>query len=285
MQSQESPATAATLPRSAPPLRLPALLKVLSRRATADILAQFASLTQNTTPMGLSMDELHAPTVVSGPTSRGTSNGLPKEQSSLTELIAEKENVERELSTLSAVLDSHGVNMSTSLTTFDGYPRDDIDVAQIRTTRARIIIRRNDYKTLMDQIEKGLHAQFASGAATQMASTTRNAGGRTGNTASTVATIEAPFARVNSVVPGSPAETAGLKAGDTITRFGTANWMNHEKLAKVAQVVSQNEGRPILVQVRRRSAESQAEEDIRIQLTPKRDWGGRGMLGCHLLPV
>ncbi|KAK5013094.1 putative 26S proteasome regulatory subunit [Cryomyces antarcticus] len=132
--------------------------------------------------------------------------------------------------------------MSTSLTTFDGYPRDDIDVAQIRTTRARIIIRRNDYKTLMDQIEKGLHAQFASGAATQMASTTRNAGGRTGNTASTVATIEAPFARVNSVVPGSPAETAGLKAGDTITRFGTANWMNHEKLAKVAQVVSQNEG-------------------------------------------
>lgn len=28
------------------------------------------------------------------------------------------------------VLLQHGVNMNTSLTTFDGYPRDDIDVAQ-----------------------------------------------------------------------------------------------------------------------------------------------------------
>jgi Nas2 N_terminal domain len=28
------------------------------------------------------------------------------------------------------VNNQHGVNMSTSLTTFDGYPRDDIDVAQ-----------------------------------------------------------------------------------------------------------------------------------------------------------
>ena len=44
------------------------------------------------------------------------------------------------------------------------------------------------------------------------------------------------------MVEGSPADTAGLKAGDRIRRFGTANWMNHEKLAKVAEVVQGSEG-------------------------------------------
>jgi len=52
------------------------------------------------------MDDLHAPTVASGPTSTAHSNGVPKEQLSLMELIAEKERVEAELSALGSVLDS-----------------------------------------------------------------------------------------------------------------------------------------------------------------------------------
>ena len=55
--------------------------------------------------MGLRMDDLHAPTVASGPTSQATANGTQKEQS-LQELIAQKENVEAELSVLGSVLDS-----------------------------------------------------------------------------------------------------------------------------------------------------------------------------------
>lgn len=76
------------------------------------------------------MDDLHAPTVSSGPVSSGYSNGLPKDQLSLQELMADKERVEAELKALGQVLDSHGVNMNTGLTTFDGFPRSDIDVAQ-----------------------------------------------------------------------------------------------------------------------------------------------------------
>ena len=53
---------------------------------------------------------------------------------------------------------------------------------------------------------------------------------------------EVPFAKVNSVVPGSPADTAGLRTGDKTIRFGTVDWMNHDKLAKVSEVVIQNEG-------------------------------------------
>lgn len=51
-------------------------------------------------------DDIHAPTVSSGPTSSRHSNGIPKDQLSLQELIAEKERVEAELKALGQVLDS-----------------------------------------------------------------------------------------------------------------------------------------------------------------------------------
>lgn len=52
------------------------------------------------------MDDLHAPTVGSGPTSAGYSNGVSKDQLSLQELIQEKDRVETELKALGQVLDS-----------------------------------------------------------------------------------------------------------------------------------------------------------------------------------
>lgn len=55
--------------------------------------------------MGRRMDDLHAPTVASGPSSQTTSNG-PEKQQSFQELIKQKENVEAELSALGSVLDS-----------------------------------------------------------------------------------------------------------------------------------------------------------------------------------
>jgi 26S proteasome non-ATPase regulatory subunit 9 len=56
--------------------------------------------------MGIRMDDLHAPIVSSGPTTGGYSNGIPKEQLSLQELMAEKDRVETELKALGQVLDS-----------------------------------------------------------------------------------------------------------------------------------------------------------------------------------
>lgn len=93
----------------------------------------------------------------------------------------------------------------------------------------------------MTRIEKGLHEHHA-----RLAEQAQNESA-TGNQAQTASgavpvALEAPFAKVNSVVAGSPADSAGLKVGDTITKFGWVDWTNHERLARVAEAVSQNEG-------------------------------------------
>ena len=231
-------------------------------------------------PMEPNISEIHVP---SGPTSihqAESFNGL-----TLHQLIARKDNLEAELKALGAVLDSHGVTMQTTLTTFDGFPRSDIDVAQVRVTRARIIALRNDWKALMDKIEKGLHQHHAKYQASDEYKNSLNQPEPQPTPAApqTASVPETPFAKVNSVEPGSPANEAGLKTGDQIRRFGTAIWSNHERLRKVGEVVGQNLGRPILVKVSRGTS-SQAQE-LELRVTPRSNWGGRGTLGCHIVPI
>nr|KMM71476.1 26S proteasome non-ATPase regulatory subunit 9 [Coccidioides posadasii RMSCC 3488] len=242
--------------------------------------------------MGMPMDDIHAPTVPSGPVSRlGAERDISK--MSMHELFKEKEQLEVELKVLSEVLQSHGVNMETPLTTFDGYPRDDLDIAQIRTTRARIIYLRNDHKAVMAKIEQVVHAYFAD-------MREREAGGEAPES-SRVPPVgpefseetpsnqnvlaETPFARVNSVAEGSPAAEAGMKVGDKIRGFGTVNWMNHQDLRKISEVVQNSEDIPIIVRVTRSSDSGQGPTNLSLRLTPRRHWGGRGLLGCHLVPL
>lgn len=97
----------------------------------------------------------------------------------------------------------------------------------------------------MSRIEDGLHAHHASLKASDSLPPSISSQGSTANRASNAGDsddIEHPFARVGGVVTGGPAEDAGLRAGDQIIRFGNINWMNHEKLSKVAETVQRSEG-------------------------------------------
>ncbi|KAL8403655.1 hypothetical protein RB594_008781 [Gaeumannomyces avenae] len=229
------------------------------------------------------MNNLHAPTIPSGPTTAPATNGRAGHLT-IAELQRKKDNLEAELKALGGVLESHNVDMNTSLLTPDGFPRADLDIAQIRTTRARIIHLRNDYKDLMAVIEKQLHEHFASLDDDEVAASS----GTTFATAeplpdSAPEVLDPPFAKVNSVVDGSPANSAGLKVGDLIRNFGYVNHANHDGLKKVGECVQGNEGQNVLVKITRTNGPSQTE--LRLTLTPRRDWGGRGLLGCHILPV
>jgi len=237
--------------------------------------------------MGLRMDNIHMPTIRFGDASPNKAS----DRTPLLELMTEKDRIQSELSALGSVLESHNVNMNTSLITFDGFPRDDIDIAQIRATRARIIYLGNDYKAIMARIEKGLHEYHAGLApssseaqgCSHVAGPARSSAGP--DPKPEVALQSASFAKVNSIVAGSPADDAGLKAGDEIRQFGDVNWMNHEKLSKVAVTVQKNEGRILMVKVMRRGTMNSGVEEHELWLTPRSNWGGRGMLGCHLLPI
>lgn len=111
--------------------------------------------------------------------------------------------------------------MNTPLVTPDGFPRSDIDVAQVRSTRTQIIRRKNDLKDVMKHLEKEMHLQYA-----QVKEQQRQAEDRAqtiegiredteGLSISDPSTsieqphqLLVPFASVNSVAPASPAFTA-----------------------------------------------------------------------------
>ncbi|MCJ1445046.1 MAG: putative 26S proteasome regulatory subunit [Stictis urceolatum] len=101
----------------------------------------------------------------------------------------------------------------------------------------------------MSKIEAGLHDHYAitkEEAAAPSSGTAQRAGarstGRPGASGPETNLPDTAFAKVNSVVTGSPADDAGMKAGDEVLRFGLVDFMNHEKLSKVAETVQQNQG-------------------------------------------
>jgi 26S proteasome regulatory subunit N4 len=160
---------------------------------------------------------------------------------------------------------------------------------------------RNDYKALMNRIEAAVHAQFAalsSGEAVAAPAPSASLPSRpapSAQQAPAYAENATPFAVVDQVFPDSPAATAGLQRGDKVVEFGEASWLNQDAMRKVAEVVSRHEGvgfhaaspptpadrtqRPLQVRVLR------GTESVQLQLTPRRDWGGRGTLGCHIVPI
>jgi hypothetical protein len=116
----------------------------------------------------------------------------------------------------------------------------------VRTTRARIIYLRNDHKALMNVIEKFLHEHFAKQAALGNSESDTNETSSedilSSPSSNTAQPAGPPFAKVNSVVDNSPADTAGLKAGDEIRNFGYVNHTNHDGLKRVGECVLGNEG-------------------------------------------
>lgn len=137
----------------------------------------------------------------------------------------------------------------------------------------------------MAAIEKHLHEHFASLDDTE----DETPAARRSNQAPTSTdyihdTLDQAFAKVNTVVPQSPADRAGLKPGDEIRNFGYVNFSNNDGLKKVGECVQGNEGQNIFVRISRPAGPGERQE-LRLTLTPRRNWGGRGMLGCHILPL
>lgn len=78
----------------------------------------------------------------------------------ILDMMNEKEKLEQQLKSLLELLQSHRVSMEEPLVDAQHFPRNDVDVYEIRLLRVRIIYTRNDLRATMDRIEKGLNAYF-----------------------------------------------------------------------------------------------------------------------------
>ncbi|CUA68788.1 26S proteasome non-ATPase regulatory subunit 9 [Rhizoctonia solani] len=203
-------------------------------------------------------------------------------------LMAERDQVDQQLQAHISILSSHGATMSTTLVDAQGFPRADIDIVAVRTARVRVIELRNDRARLTDAIAQALVDVHNTAPQNPVGVKINGVNGVSGpspaGTPEPPATIQAltlvPFARVDGVAPDSPAQQAGLQREDLILTFGglTAQSFSNSSLQPLAQLVASHENRQLAVKVRRN------ETEVTLDFTPRSGWGGRGMLGCHIVP-
>ncbi|KAG0710673.1 26S proteasome non-ATPase regulatory subunit 9 [Chionoecetes opilio] len=202
-------------------------------------------------------------------------------------LMQDKDRLEHTLKELWDVLKTNNVGLNEPLIDSEGYPRNDIDVYQVRHARHQIKCLQNDHTALLRRIEEGLAVVLSPSASSTF--------DPNGTSASTPAQTTEPFARVDRVIPGSPANMADLvpslsifrtlclrslpqgSEGDLLTKFGSVHAENFRSLTDVAQVVQHSVNSPVQVCVQR------SEDSVSLALVP-RQWSGRGLLGCNLLP-
>ncbi|XP_020825932.1 26S proteasome non-ATPase regulatory subunit 9 [Phascolarctos cinereus] len=199
--------------------------------------------------------------------------------SDVQELVRRKDEIEAQIKAYYDVLeDQKGVGMNEPLVDVEGYPRADVDVYQVRTARHNIICLQNDHKALMKQVEEALHQLHARGKEKQArdAAEAQNEALNQGQGPSQ--SPPRPFAKVNSISPGSPASNSGLQVDDEIVEFGSVNAHNFQNLQNIGTVVQHSEGHPLHVVVLR------GGERLQLRLVPMR-WAGKGLLGCNIIPL
>lgn len=185
---------------------------------------------------------------------------------SIKDVDSLKKTVEKELgSNLQRLQDEHA-DMDSPLVV-DGFPRDDIDVLQVRLLRRNVHMLRNDLRKVMDRSHELINEHF------------KELQAKTKQETHTTADVEhrIPFARITEVVHASPAAKAGFQLNDELVLLGHIHAGNHMRLTNLQNTVIQNEDRQLAVKIIRNG------HIIQTTLTPTRKWEGRGLLGCRLV--
>ncbi|TEB39809.1 hypothetical protein FA13DRAFT_1724030 [Coprinellus micaceus] len=193
----------------------------------------------------------------------------PRERAN--QLMESRSNIEAELEAHFSILKANDVTMETPLIDREGFPRADVDIYAVRGARKRIVELRNDLKAIMAEMATALESIYALPEA--------NGVGSTSSAEEEGGDQPKPFARVDGVAPNSPASDAGLQREDLIIKFGGLSHRSftNGSLQPLVNLVGANENRPIAIEVLR------SDENKSLSLTPRK-WGGRGLLGCHIIP-
>jgi len=195
------------------------------------------------------------------------------------DLLSRKIQIEEEICELHKILEEQGnVGMTGNIIDNEGYPRADIDLYKVKSTRQQINRLQNDFKNLMEQMEEELvkiHSNKDVNVQVQLTSTNiRN---------NSHSEKHKPFLKVTQVDYGSPSFEAGFKLNDKIVQFGPFNISNTKNLNEIAEHVKSKVDKIILVSILRSEANNEnTENKMILKLTPK-SWSGQGFLGCKLV--
>ncbi len=222
----------------------------------------------------------------------------------MKELLRDKARMEDSIEAYTEFLLEHGkegssglgaVGLAGNIIDAEGFPRADIDLYQVREARNKIAVMQNDHKHVMKQVEEELfqahertadapirvqRSTAAGGASASSSGGVAGDGAQTSGGGGKLALAGPPFASIDQVAAGSPAETAGLQEGDKVRRLGTLQLSSGVEVQDIfknlrTQVVS---GQAVQVVVER-----QGGSEHTLTLTPQ-PWEGQGLLGCHLTP-
>lgn len=226
-------------------------------------------------------------------------------------LIAEKDTLQKAIVQQEAELAASG-GLGEALVDKDGFPRSDVDIYAVRHARVELIRKQNDLTALVKRIENMLYEVHAQakveglvGQPTTNTTTTTSRGpaASAASSASRVAATSSPaptststvpsatapkptsyLARVDGVMPDSPAFACGIRRGDSLVRFGPVNADSVARsgipaLQQIAALVQRSEDTEVVVEVERPEGNR-----VELKLVPKR-WAGRGLLGCHIVPM
>ncbi|KAG7195357.1 putative 26S proteasome regulatory subunit [Scheffersomyces spartinae] len=208
------------------------------------------------------------------------------DQHDLQRLQMIKEDIETQLLLLFDILRTRlRADMDTQLVSHDGFPRSDIDVVSIRLVRIRIIRLRNDHRQVLRHLEQRMiqHFQRAAAQDNNVMIEEPYSGMEIDDVLaaeSSTQTHRIPFANVLEVAENGPAYCAGLKEGDMLVLFDTIHSGNFNNLQELAAVVQRLLEKAIPVQVI--GADSSRRS---LTLCPCINWGGRGALGCKIVPI
>ncbi|KAK4471705.1 hypothetical protein MN116_005107 [Schistosoma mekongi] len=171
----------------------------------------------------------------------GNSVKLDEIKSKYNALLNEKNRIEQRLSELSQVLNQNGsIGLDTPLIDDQGYPRSDIDVGLIRTTRNSIRCLNTDHKQIMLELETILHVihEYARQNPSKNILINREICSseykEIDNKPPQI--VKNPFLKIDQIAPNSIAEQADLKVGDRVIQFGSVSADNFVSLQDISTV-------------------------------------------------